>query len=252
MARLSLPIDRRAGTARTVPARRIARVVATGLLLLSLAAGGRSAGGASWHGPASGRVQSGSGFFVAPPGFVVTSRHVILGCPDVSIWADGVLSDADVIAADPKLDIALLSAKGRSRGGLVSRYRDDLRPGHAVMTIGRAIVATDPKAVFFSPGIFVRRGTLSPGYPVLIVRAHLRPGDSGAPVIDRSGALVGMVIGRLADRADLGIVITAAEINRFLSRSGVVPLTRAATRPRAAVPSRSPDRISALVQCRAL
>ncbi|HZU88179.1 MAG TPA: hypothetical protein VE993_02870, partial [Stellaceae bacterium] len=73
---------------------------------------------------------------------------------------------------------------------------------------------------------------------------------SGAPVIDGSGFLVGMVVGRLADRSDLGILATAGEINEFLSRGGVAPLARGTTVARAEDLSGAIARISALVQCR--
>src|SRR5579875_3221587 len=105
-------------------------------------------------------------------------------------------------------------------------------------------------ATIFTQGTFVGRGVMSPGYRVLIIRAHLRPGDSGAPVTDRSGSLIGMVIGRLADHADLGVIITASEINGFLSRGGIGPLARQAASFRSEDPDGLVARMSALVQCK--
>lgn len=234
------------------PVHAIARIFCAGILALSCAAGGDTVA-APGPGPARGRVKSGTGFFVAPDGLLVTSRHVIAGCPGVLVWTDtGRLYKARIIASDARRDLALLSVKRRP-GYIASRYRGAPRRGERVVTVGFGVVATNQKQAVFARGIFIGRHVVPTGYAALIVRAALRPGDSGAPVIDRSGSLIGMVIGRLADHSDLGVVIPATEINRFLSRTGVAPLApEAANRanPRAEDPSASAARISALVQCR--
>jgi S1-C subfamily serine protease len=232
-------------------ARGIAGLLAAGILVLSCAAGGNAAADAPGRGAARGRVKSGTGFFVAPAGLVVTSRHVVAGCPGILVWTDdGRLYDARLVASDAQRDLALLAVQGRGRGYAASRYRDDPRRGERVVTVGFGVVASNPKEAVFARGTFVGRGVMPPGYHVLIVRADLHPGDSGAPVTDRSGSLLGMVIGRLADRSDLGVVITAGEIARFLSRAGAEGLARAAAASRTGGSDASVARISTLVQCR--
>lgn len=231
--------------------RGIAGVLCAGILVLSCTASGNAATGAARLGAVRGRVKSGTGFFVAPAGLLVTTRHVVSGCPGVLVWTDGGrLYQARVIASDAQRDLALLSVKGRRREYAASRYRDDLRRGQRIMTVGFGVVATNPKKAVFAQGTFVRRGVMPPGYRVLIVQANLRPGDSGAPVIDRFGSLLGMVVGRLADRSDLGVVVTAGEINRFLSRKGAEGLAREAVTSRTEGSGASVARISTLVQCR--
>lgn|GEM_PF-1205921 len=251
MARLNLAAGRRAGIPGGGPARGIARILAAGMIVVAGSAAGNPANDVAGLGSAAGRVKSGTGFFVSPAGFLVTSRHVVTGCPGLSVWTDeGGLHDASLVAANARLDLALLSVKGRTRGYAASRYRDDLQAGEKVITVGFGVIATNPRAAVFTQGIFVGRGVMSPGYRVLIIRAHLRPGDSGAPVTDRSGSLIGMVIGRLADHADLGVIITASEINGFLSRGGIGPLARQAASFRSEDPGGLVARMSALVQCK--
>jgi S1-C subfamily serine protease len=229
----------------------IARVLCAGFLVLSCAAGGNAATRLLRPDVSRGRVKSGTGFFVAPAGLLVTSRHVIAGCPGVVVWTEeGGISVAQVVAADARRDLALLSVRGRGRRHAVARYRDDLHRGQRITTVGFGVVATNPKQAVFARGTFLRREVMPAGYRVLIVRAALRPGDSGAPVIDRSGALLGMVVGRLADRSDRGVVITAGEINRFLSRTGADGLARDAANSRIEGPGAAIARISTLVQCR--
>lgn len=218
---------------------------------LFCAAGGNAATGISGLGARRGRVQSGTGFFVAPADILVTSRHVIAGCPGVVVWSkDDGLRNARIVAVDARRDLALLSVRGRRRGDAASRYRDDLRRGERIMTVGFGVVAAHPEKAVFTRGTVVGRRVLPPGRRVLIVRADLRPGDSGAPVVDRLGNLLGMVIGRLADRSDLGVVIPAEEINRFLARSEAKGLVRAGAASRGEAAGASIAGMASLVQCR--
>jgi hypothetical protein len=80
-----------------------------------------------------------------------------------------------------------------------------------------------------------------------VLRGRLRPGDSGSAVVGTDGTLIGMVIGRDADHPDLGLVLPALDIERFLGRYGLRLLPATATEPLAA--DTVLLAISNLVQC---
>lgn len=232
----------------------MAAVLAAGFAVLLLAAPGPAGRGAAAASPGAvnGRVKSGTGFFVAPAGFVVTSRHIVAGCPGVLVWAgNGLVRSARVVASDAALDLALLSVPGGTRKAPVPYYRDGLRSGERIATIGFGVLPRNPEKAVMTRGTFVGRRATPDGRDILLIRADLRPGNSGGPVIDRYGALVGMVIGRLAERRDLGVLIATREINGFLSREGVRRL------PIGALPSADENPggvlagMSVLVQCTA-
>ena len=84
------------------------------LLAASVAGSMLARSAAPGEGAAAGRVKSGTGFFVSPDGFLVTSAHVVAGCRDVSVLDhDGTAHPGYVIASDRRLDLALLWAEGR-------------------------------------------------------------------------------------------------------------------------------------------
>jgi S1-C subfamily serine protease len=226
-------------------------VVAAGiLLLLPFSAGSGAAEGVPPPAAANGRVKSGTGFYVSPRGFLLTSRHVVAGCPGVAVWPEeGGEHQAHVVAADKQLDLAVLSVNGRTPDYAALRDGARLKPGQSVLTIAFGILPTEPQKALLTSGRFVKSDVMPPREQILIVRAELRPGNSGSPVVDASGSLVGMVIGRLADRPDLGVLITSAEIDRFLLRAGLGPLSREAPNSPARNPNALLARISALVQC---
>jgi S1-C subfamily serine protease len=195
-------------------------------------------------------VKSGTGFFVSPGNYLLTSRHVVAGCRGISVWPrDGVEHGARIVAEDEQLDIALLSVGGHDDGSEVSHYRDGLELGDAVLTIGYGIYPTQPRKSVLTQGTFVRRDVSPDGARIMIVLATLRPGNSGGPVIDRSGALVGMVIGRYAEHSNLAVIIPGRAIDRFLSLTGLSHLSGEMASARNGDPDKLIARISALVQC---
>lgn len=230
------------------------RTVVTGVLWACICASGAGVNGEPTASPPraeTGHVKSGTGFFVAPGNYLLTSRHVVAGCRGISIWPpDGAEHGARVVAEDEQLDLALLSVEGNDPGSQVSYYRDGLELGDTVLTIGYGIFPTQPRKSVLTQGTFVRRDVSPGGARIMIILATLHPGNSGGPVIDPSGALVGMVIGRFADHSNLAVMIPGQVIERFLSLTGLSHLSAEVA------PAQSRDdpgkliaHISALVQC---
>jgi S1-C subfamily serine protease len=199
---------------------------------------------------AAGRVKTGTGFFVSHDGFLVTSAHVIAGCDGVAVWEGGIeRRDGRIVAADHRRDIALLSTDGEAAHIAAASDRSSPHVGEATFGLDFGVSATQPRTPMFSRGIFVGDDVTPTGDPVLVIRAHVPEGASGAPVLDADGSLVGMVIGYFTERPNLGVVVPSADIDAFLAAHGLV-LTRG--RPITGV-GLSPDdlllKISALVQC---
>jgi S1-C subfamily serine protease len=233
---------------------RIPPVIAvTSLLWLCVCAADGGAGGqsaASPPDPQSAQVKSGTGFFVSPGNYLLTSRHVVAGCRGIAVWPpNGIEHGARVVAEDEQLDIALLSVRGGDAGLQVSHYRDGLELGDTVLTIGYGIYPTQPRKAVLTQGTFVRRDVSPAGARIMIILATLRPGNSGGPVIDRSGALAGMVIGRFAEHSNLAVIIPGRAIERFLSLTGLSDLSGGSDGSRSGDPNKVIAHISALVQC---
>ena len=198
-------------------------------------------------GAAAGRVKSGTGFFVSRDGFLVTSAHVVSGCGDLSVWAaDGSERRSYVIAANPRLDVALLWADGGRLGhSAVASHGPPPRTGEEVFTLGFGVIATTPLHPVLVEGPLLGDSTARPGNRVLMIRARLHAGNSGGAVLAGDGSLLGMIIGRDEAHPDLGVALPSADIEALLSTYGIV------------LPQRDPagnardflGAISALIQC---
>ncbi|CAG2153898.1 S1 family peptidase [Cupriavidus numazuensis] len=208
-------------------------------------AAGQGGGPASERGR-DGMLRSGTAFFVTRAGEMLTSAHVVRGCGRIEVWAsDGKRLPASLVATDDRRDLALLA----TRHGVATAARPvarSARQGAPVYTIGFGLTPTTPLVPVMTHGHL--HGHAQPkGYRLLVLRAALHEGNSGGPVVDARGGLLGMVVGRYDKQPDLGVAVPAADLAQFLASHAIEgePATHAAEME----PDAALRQVSALVQC---
>lgn len=195
---------------------------------------------------AASRVRSGTGFFVSRDGFLVTSAHVVAGCEHMSAWqSDGTERPSYIIASDQRLDLALLWAEGAPAEHSAVVARAAPQSGEDVFTLGYGVIATKPLEPVLIEGSLVGDSTARPGNRVMVIRAKLHAGNSGGAVLSGDGSLIGMIIGRDGEHAELGVALPREDIEALLSAYGI-------TLPTAALAGDARNLLSAisvLIQC---
>jgi hypothetical protein len=179
-------------------------------------------------------VTSGTGFVVAADR-VLTNHHVVNGCNRVLIrTADGrTLGAALPARVDAQRDLALLTVPGDPGPALPFRGGPAVRRGEAVVTYGF------PLADLLSSGPTLTTGEVSAlsGFADhqgrFQVSAPVQPGNSGGPLLDRQGNVVGVVVAKLnaaqvaARTGDIpqnvNFAIKGGEALDFLRRAGMDP-----------------------------
>ncbi len=175
---------------------------------------------------ACGRIQSGSGFFVAER-VLATNAHVVAGASGITvIGTDGRESRGEVIAIDPRVDLALVATDA---SGPVLPLAD---PG--VGDVG--LVMGFPGGGPFDPSPFeVGERLDATGYDIyddalverdlLVLASDLAPGDSGSAVLRADGAVVGVAVAIAPDRSGVAYALASSELAELLRRgaSGPVP-----------------------------
>lgn len=166
-------------------------------------------------------ASSGSGFAVSSKGHVVTNFHVIEGCSDIKIHDKGKEILAEVVSFDPNNDIALL--------------RGDFRP-RAIFPLSRKsptllmdiYVAGHPFGKDISSSVKVTKGIVSSltgvsnNYSNLQIDAAVQPGNSGGPIINDKGNVIGVAVSKLDLGASLEIYGVVPENVNFGVKSGTV------------------------------
>lgn len=153
-------------------------------------------------------------------GITQPGEHVVGDAGSVSLQADGVVSAARVIDIDYDADVALLRSEKSFSGRTLTLSREKPRVGTELAVLGFPNWAQDLR---------VTRGIVSSldyhlEYPefeiqndVIVTDAAINGGNSGGPVLDRSGKVIGLVTGKQLLLADSE---TASEGTAF-----VVPST---------------------------
>ena len=140
---------------------------------------------------------TGSGFFVTSAGHVVTNHHVIDGCKTLSVTpAGGTASAARLIAADEANDLALLQSAAPSASFARFREPTPLLSGDDVAVVGYPLhgkIAIKPILVEGHVSI----GSGAPRPQQFAMKIDVRRGNSGGPILDSSGHVVGVVVAKI-------------------------------------------------------
>ena len=177
--------------------------------------------------PQARRVSSGSGFVVAPDR-VLTNQHVVDGCrrllarvPD-GRW----LAAVPPAQVDAALDLALLNVPGIPGPTLAFRSAPGLRRGESVVAYGfplSGLLSSDPK---LTRGEVNALAGLRDGPATIQISAEVQPGNSGGPLLDMQGHVVGVVVAKLDRRRvqnvdNVNFAVRGEAAQAFLRRTGI-------------------------------
>jgi S1-C subfamily serine protease len=157
----------------------------------------------------------GSGFAFAP-GRVLTNAHVVAGVKSIQVVTeDGSAVDGEVVYFDPDMDLAVIDAPDLSVRPLT--FSDAAARGDNVAVLGYpengGLEATParvrdelvaPGNDIYGEGTVVRE--------ILSLRANVRPGNSGGPVVNKDGQVVGVVFAASLDQDDTGYAMTSRQV----------------------------------------
>jgi S1-C subfamily serine protease len=138
---------------------------------------------------------SGSGFIITPDGYIVTNCHVVEGANLVEVTlADGTTCSAEVIGRDAATDIALIRINGSGLIMVGLGDSDKLRVGQLAIAVGNPLgfQSTVTAGVISALGRSLRSQTGRLIENVIQTDAALNPGNSGGPLLDSRGCVIGI------------------------------------------------------------
>ncbi len=164
---------------------------------------------------------TGAGMIWRKNGIILTNNHVVNSHSPRVILPDGREYRAEILARDPEIDLAVLRIDAVDLASACIADARRLRVGQLVMAIGHPW-GQRGYVTFGVISALIQAETRQPGRRVPVIRtdAALAPGNSGGPLVDAAGGVIGintMIIG-----GDQSVAISSHLADAFVAR--VVPV----------------------------
>lgn len=199
-------------------------------------------------------ISSGSGFAVTR-NRAITNAHVVEGCASVSVSG---LGQAKVLAKDVRSDLALLEISGLPATATLRAGR--LRQGEAISVVGFPLSGLLASGAGVTSGNVSALAGLQNDTRFIQISAPVQPGNSGGPLVDGSGHVVGVVVSKLNAQKiaevtgdlpqNINFAISPLILQGFLDANGVEYQSAPATRTLSpADVAEAAKRYTVLVEC---
>lgn len=170
---------------------------------------------------ASTLASSGTGFFINKSGHIITNNHVIDQCNLVNAYYNGEIKKLKILAIDRKNDLAILKGDFKSNDSFAISKEDGI-------LLEEIYVAGYPFGKRVSGSIKVTKGVISSlsgvgnNYSNIQIDASLQPGNSGGPIVNKKGNIVGVAQSKLDYKIILDMYDTIPENTNFGIKSSTL------------------------------
>jgi S1-C subfamily serine protease len=173
-------------------------------------------------GPAVVKIQGqgiGSGVIITPDGFVLTNNHVVDKSNEIQVETIGKTYKSELVGRDPATDLALLRLQDNGLPYAQLGNSDQLKVGQLVIAIGNpfGFQSTVSTGVISALGRTMRstEGRLIDN--IIQTDVSLNPGNSGGPLVDSRGKVVGINTAIIQQAAGIGLAIPGNTANWVIS-----------------------------------
>jgi S1-C subfamily serine protease len=167
------------------------------------------------------REGSASGAVVAPDGYILTNSHVVHDAREVSVrFTDGSVRPAEVVGEDPPTDLAALKVLATGLSYMEIGDSNTLKVGQLVIAVGNplGLESTVSTGVVSSIGRAIRSISGRLIENIIQHTAPLNPGNSGGPLVNARGQVVGINTAIIVATQGIGFAIPSNTASWVLSK----------------------------------
>jgi S1-C subfamily serine protease len=167
---------------------------------------------------------SGTAFYISSR-VLVTAHHVVDGCNRIGL-PDG--TELTMLAHDSNLDIAALMAPSGARSWLAFSDGAEARLGQRVHAVGFPYYSIAGTSLHLTGGNVSSLADVNDDRRFFSFSSPVQPGNSGGPLIDTDGGVIGVVVSRLSERyiaeatgslpQNINYALARPELDRFLAQ----------------------------------
>lgn len=171
-------------------------------------------------------VSAGTGFFINDAGLVITNRHVVKGAKTLLVLMNGKKQvSAEVVMIDEEQDLALIRLKVVKEKTPFVHFAKTDNPGDGAecTVMGFPLIDRLGAAIKVTRGI-VSSGSANEEGADIITDAKVNPGNSGGPMLDKFGNVMGIVVMKSANSRfedSFGMAISAGKVRKFLDKNKI-------------------------------
>ena len=157
---------------------------------------------------------SGSGVIVSPEGYILTNNHVVEGASRLEVTLPGVAEafEAEISGIDPLTDLAVIKIEGDDFPTVQFGDASNLRPGNLVIAMGYPMALEQGATITLGVVSNTERSFTvgdSTYYDVIQTDAAINLGNSGGPLIDLTGGIVGINSVLFGGAQNIGFAVSA-------------------------------------------
>ena len=165
---------------------------------------------------------TGTGFVVHPDGYLITCAHVVEGATSLQVNLGGAEHTGEIVALDKEHDLALVRIQASGLSAMELADSDAIELGQEVRVVGF------PLTNILGSSLKVSRGTVAgiiaqDGSRLLQVDASVNAGNSGGPLVNARGEVIGITSSKLAgaEISNVGFAVAINDAVRLLRSSNI-------------------------------
>jgi len=143
----------------------------------------------------------GTGFFITSDGYLLTACHVVSEASKIQVLTGTGLYPAKVVRLDSANDMALLKVDGQGFEALAVQTSRAVKAGQEIFTLGFPNIQFQGTEAKYTQGNISSLSGIADDPRLFQISAAVQPGNSGGPLLDADGMVVGLVVAKLDDIA---------------------------------------------------